>query len=135
MKELSGILQERRPEYIIAEARQNLDRCSENLQESLSNSLNNLQLKLQHMSDFLARATPMQLLKPFREKLKGLEGQLLAYHPYGPLTRGYAIVTLKKTGEILRTPDGLNRGDKLKVQLQKGSIEVKVHTFGKEKPM
>src|ERR1019366_6463161 len=120
VKELAGILQERRPDYLIAEARQDVDRHFEALQESLGQSLKDKQLKLQHLSDFLARATPLQLIKPFYEKLKGLEGQLNAYHPHGPLKRGYAIVTQKKTGKIIRSLKGVEIGDGLSIRLEKG---------------
>ena len=123
LKELAGILQERRPDYLIAEARQDVDRHFEALQESLGQSLKDQQLKLQHLSDFLARATPLQLIKPFHEKLRGLEAQLNAYHPHGPLKRGYAIVTQKKTGKILRSPKGVEIGDGLSIRLEKGSLE------------
>ena len=111
VQELAGILQERRPDYLIDEARQDLDRHTENLQSALNQSLKDQQLKLQHLSDFLARATPLQMIKPFHEKLKGLEAQLQAYHPHGPLKRrGYAIVTQQKTGNILRAVRGLEVG-------------------------
>lgn len=96
LQELSGILQERRPDYLITEARQNLDRRTEDLQEALLKALQDKKLILQRFGDFLSRATPLQAVKPFREKIHGLEAQLQAYHPYGPLKRGYAVVSLKR---------------------------------------
>jgi exodeoxyribonuclease VII large subunit len=126
LKELTGILQERRPDHLIAEARQDLDRRMETLQGALNQSLKDEQLKLQHLADFLARATPLQLIKPFRERVKGLEAQLQAYHPHGPLKRGYAIVTEKKSGKILRSAEGIKKGDRLAIQLGKGSLDSEV---------
>jgi exodeoxyribonuclease VII large subunit len=126
VRELTGILQERRPDYLIAEARQNVDRYFEGLQEALGQSLKDKQLQLQHLGDFLARATPLLAIKPYREKLKGLEAQLQAYHPHGPLKRGYAIVSRKKTGHILRTAKGLEKGEILAIQLEKGRVESEV---------
>ena len=126
LQELSGILQERRPDYLITEARQNLDRRTEDLQEALLKALQDKKLILQRFGDFLSRATPLQAVKPFREKIHGLEAQLQAYHPYGPLKRGYAVVSLKKTGEILRSPKGLKKGDRLGIQLQQGTLESEV---------
>jgi exodeoxyribonuclease VII large subunit len=132
VKELAGILQERRPDHLIAEVRQNLDRKTEDLQEALRQSLQEGKLHLQRFTDFLARSTPLQAVKPFREKLHGLEAQLQAYHPYGPLKRGYAVVSLKKTGEILRSPKGLKKGDRLGIQLQQGALESEVSTMDGE---
>ncbi len=126
LQELAGILQERRPDYLITEARQNLDRKTEDLQEALRQSLQEKKLHLQRFTDFLSRATPLLMVKPFREKLHGLGAQLQAYHPYGPLKRGYAVVSLKKTGEILRSPKGLEKGERLGIQLQQGTLESEV---------
>ena len=133
LKELSGILQERRPDYLIAEARQNLDRLGENAREALLQSLKDKQLQLQRLGDFLARATPLLAVKPFREKLKGLEAQLQAYHPHGPLKRGYAIVRDKKTGKILRSSKDVSRGDRLAIQLQAGTLDSEVVSTDQEK--
>jgi exodeoxyribonuclease VII large subunit len=69
---------------------------------------------------------PLQTIRPFREKLRGLEAQLQAYHPHGPLKRGYAIVTDRKSGKILRSAKELNQGDCLSIQLQKGRVESEV---------
>jgi len=126
LRELLGILQERRPDYLIAEARQDLDRKAEDLQEALSQALKDRQLEVQRYSDFLARVTPLSLVKPLREKIKGLEAQLQAYHPHGPLKRGYAIVSDKKTGKILRSADETQKGERLMIQLRKGRVESEV---------
>jgi exodeoxyribonuclease VII large subunit len=126
LQELLKTLKSRRPDLLLDQARQDLDRRMDDLQEALRQSLQDKKLGLQRLSDFLSRATPLQMMKPFREKLKGLEAQLQAYHPHGPLKRGYAIVRLSETDEILRSTMGLRKGNRLKVQLQKGSLESEV---------
>jgi exodeoxyribonuclease VII large subunit len=126
LRELSGILQERRPDHLIAEARQNLDRLAEDLEEGLLQKLQDQKLELQRFSDFLSRVTPLAQVQPYREKLKGLEAQLQAYHPHGPLKRGYAIVTQQRTGRILRSTEGVEVGDGLSIRLEKGTVESKV---------
>jgi exodeoxyribonuclease VII large subunit len=70
-------------------------------------------------------------MKPLKAKLDGLEAQLKAYHPHGPLKRGYAIVTHKKTGKILRSPDDAKKGDRLMIEVQKGKLESEVVSPGK----
>ncbi|HVZ80859.1 MAG TPA: exodeoxyribonuclease VII large subunit [bacterium] len=126
LKELAGILQERRPDHLMAEARQDLDRLAEDLEEGLLQNLQDQKLKLQRFSDFLARVTPMSQVQPYREKLKGLAAQLQAYHPHGPLKRGYAIVSEGSTGKILRDARQVAQGDRLHVQLGTGSLESEV---------
>ncbi len=126
LQELLKTLKSRRPDLLLDQARQDLDRRMDDLQEALRNSLQDKQLQLQRLSDFLARATPLQVMKPFREKLKGLEAQLQAYHPHGPLKRGYAIVTEKESGSIVRDAAQVKKGDRLMIRVKKGRVESEV---------
>ena len=128
-RDLEGFLQtlrDRRPDLLLDQARQDLDYRTEDLKSALSEKLKDHALRLQRSSDFLSRVTPMHLIAPLKERLKGLEAQLQAYHPHGPLKRGYAIVRRKDTGKILRSADEVKKGDKLTVELQKGSLESQV---------
>lgn len=126
LQELLKSLRGRRPDLLLDQARQDLDYRTEALKDALQNAWKDKQLQVRRLSDFLARATPLQAVHPLRERLKGLEAQLQAYHPHGPLKRGYAIVTRRKTGEILRSPKGLQKGEVLDIRLQKGSVESEV---------
>ncbi len=126
LTELLKTLRDRRPDLLLDQARQDLDYRTDDLETALENLLKDKQLRLQRMGDFLSRVTPLQTIKPYQEKLRGLEAQLQAYHPHGPLKRGYAIVMDKKNGKILRSSKGLNQGDRLMIQLQKGRLESEV---------
>ncbi len=126
LDEMGNSLRERRPDRLLDQARQQVDLSLENLRDALDQKLKDRQLQLDHLAGFLSRFTPLQLMKPLREKLNGLEAQLKAYHPHGPLQRGYAIVTSKKTGKILRSPADAAKGDRLIVELQKGKLESQV---------
>ena len=110
----------------MAQARQDLDYRTEELREALLTQLKDKQTQLTRLGGFLARSTPYRLITPYREKLQGFKAQLEAFHPLGPLKRGYAIVTHKKTGAILRSPKGLKKGDRLGIQLEKGILESEV---------
>jgi exodeoxyribonuclease VII large subunit len=123
---MANSLRERRPDRLLDQARQAIDLNLENLRDALDQKLKDRQLQLDHLTGFLSRFTPLQFMKPLREKLNGLEAQLKAYHPHGPLQRGYAIVTSKKTGKILRSPGDVSKGDRLIVELQKGKLESQV---------
>lgn len=126
LREHAGILEERRPDHLIAEARQTLDRLTEDFHGALEQALQDKKLELQRLGDFLARSTPLLAVQPYREKLKGLAAQLQAYHPHGPLKRGYAIVTQQRTGKILRSTEGVEVGDGLSIRLETGTVESKV---------
>jgi exonuclease VII large subunit len=119
-------LRDRRPDLLLDQARQDLDYRTDDLKSALQNLLKDKQINLQRMGDFLSQVNPLQMVRPYAEKLKGLEAQLQAYHPHGPLKRGYAIVSEKKSGKILRTTKDLSKGDRLLIQLQKGRLESEV---------
>jgi exodeoxyribonuclease VII large subunit len=133
LKELLVHLKDRRPDLLLDQARQELDYRSGELQDALLNLLKDNQLRVQRNADFLSRANPLMLVKPYAEKLKGLNAQLEAYHPHGPLKRGYAIVTDKKSGAILRNAKTVSKGDRVIVQLQKGKLESEVVSTEDEK--
>ncbi|HET9870184.1 MAG TPA: exodeoxyribonuclease VII large subunit, partial [bacterium] len=128
-RDLEGLLtslQDRRPSLLLDQARQTLDYQSEKLRGALEDRLKERGADLERLSGFLARTTPLQLMKPLKARLDGLEAQLKAYHPHGPLKRGYAIVTSKKTGKILRSPDDVKKGERLVIEVEKGKLESQV---------
>ncbi|HVM32755.1 MAG TPA: exodeoxyribonuclease VII large subunit [bacterium] len=128
-RDLEGLLtslQDRRPNLLLDQARQSLDFQSEKLRAGLETLMKDRAAELERLTGFLARTTPLQRLKPLRARLDGLEAQLKAYHPHGPLKRGYAIVTNKKTGKILRSPDEVKKGERLVIEVQKGKLESQV---------
>jgi exodeoxyribonuclease VII large subunit len=126
LRELMTNLKDRRPDKLLDQARQNLDYKAQELQDALRQRVQDNRLRYQRLADFLARTTPLQQLKPLQERLKGLEAQLQAYHPHGPLKRGYAIVRDKKSGEILRDAAKTRAGERLLIELQKGNVESEV---------
>ncbi len=133
LQELLSTLRDRRPDLLLDQARQDLDYRAEELKEALQTLRKDKQLQVQRASDFLNRVNPLQLVKPYQEKLKGLQAQLQAFHPHGPLKRGYAIVRDEKSGKILRTSQSLQKGDRLLIQLLKGKVESEVVSTEDEK--
>jgi exodeoxyribonuclease VII large subunit len=132
LKEALRALRDRRPDLLLDQARQDLDYRTADLREALAGLLKDNQLKVQRLSDFLSRTTPLTLVKPLRERLKGLEAQLAAYHPLGPLKRGYAIVSEKTSGRILRDAKEVAKGDRLRVRLKDGELESEVISSSRE---
>ena len=58
-------------------------------------------------------------------KAQSLELARTALHglnPEGPLERGYALVRVKRTGEFLRDPKGVTKGDGLDIRVRGGSV-------------
>ncbi len=126
LQQLLKTLRDRRPDLLLDQAKQNLDYRAEELKSALEDQLKEQESRLRRSIELLSRINPLQRLKPFQEKLKGLEAQLMAYHPRGPLKRGYAIVTRKGTGDILRSSQKLKKGERLEIELQKGRVESEV---------
>jgi exodeoxyribonuclease VII large subunit len=126
LQQLLKTLRDRRPDLLLDQARQDLDYRTQDLKDALETLFKDQSIRLVRSTELLSRFTPIHQLRPYQEKLRGLEAQLQAYHPHGPLKRGYAIVTQKGTGAILRSPKGLKKGDELLIQLQKGTVESEV---------
>ena len=57
-----------------------------------------------------------------REKLSGIAGKLESLSPLNVLKRGYAITTRLENSKPLRNIIDLSKGDKIKINLSKGSI-------------
>jgi len=56
-----------------------------------------------------------------RERLSGIAGKLESLSPLNVLKRGYTITTRLEDNKSLREAKGLNKGDKIKTKLSKGS--------------
>jgi len=58
----------------------------------------------------------------FRAAITGLEKTLHAVGPSSVLARGYAVVTLAKDGQVIRSVTQVRRGDPLQIQVQDGTF-------------
>lgn len=132
IRELANTLKERRPDLLLDQARQDLDYRTESLRAALMAGLKDSRANMSRLTDMVKRSTPIQRVKYSIERVKGLEAQLQAYHPHGPLKRGYAIVIQKKTGAILRSSKSVKAGERLLIQLEKGNLESEVLPSGPE---
>lgn len=87
-----------------------------------------IQEQLQHMDELeqrLQRALNT-ILNMARHKLDNMSRALHAVSPLATLTRGYAIVTREKTGEILRNAHQTFIGDKVITRLGEGELVCEV---------
>lgn len=66
------------------------------------------------------------LLKDQASRLEHLETVLQGQNPFGPLERGYSLVTRKDDGVLLRSATQVSPGDRLDIQTQKDRIPAKV---------
>ena len=66
------------------------------------------------------------IIKQQNHKLELLLGRLGTLSPLAVLSRGYAIVKRKKTGEVLHDSIGLEAGDQLQIQLAVGEVTATV---------
>jgi exodeoxyribonuclease VII large subunit len=135
----------RRPLERINASRQRLDDRQRALTFAVSNRIRNTAHRLTRISARLAAHHPRhtlalarqhqtvlsqrlrraldQLITHRRSQLEALHGQLNALSPLEVLRRGYSITTLKKTGQILRDPSQVKRGDRILTRLADGTTE------------
>lgn len=66
------------------------------------------------------------LLEQAKNRLQLLQARLNALSPEGVLSRGYSIVALKATGEIIRESGQARPNDALEIRLHKGHLEAQV---------
>ena len=79
----------------------------------------------------LGRAMQQQLDR-YKQQLAMQNRQLNAISPLSTLQRGYAIVTEKTSGALVKQPDQVAPGDKLAIRLNKGEIDSTVDAIHKK---
>jgi exodeoxyribonuclease VII large subunit len=79
----------------------------------------------QRVDDLLSRAeaSVCHSLALQRERLSGLEGQLMTINPLGTLERGYAIVHRRGSEEIVKSVNQVAPGDALDIRVTDGEFE------------
>jgi exodeoxyribonuclease VII large subunit len=148
MKRLGGRLDDFHPLRRLDEDRQRVDESAGDLERALRNLRSRGLDRLAHAGALLQRAVPLERLFSLRarvesgfrglrqgwtarssgekSRLKETETQLASLHPWAPLKRGYAVVSRKKDGKILRSRKGISPGEILDVRLSDGSLETEV---------
>ncbi len=106
---LQGRISEQNPKHRIERQRQTM----QNMQARLNNAL-------QRGFDLT------------RQKLVMLEQQLNTISPLSTLERGYAIVTERQTGKLVKQATQLNKGDQLSIRLAKAEIESTVDSISEK---
>jgi exodeoxyribonuclease VII large subunit len=83
----------------------------------------------QRVDDLLSRAeaSACHSLALQRERLSGLEGQLMSINPLGTLERGYAIVRRRESEEIVQSVKQVSPGDALDIRVADGEFEAEAH--------
>jgi exodeoxyribonuclease VII large subunit len=83
-----------------------------------------LHMLQQRLDDFAQRLNLniIHTLNTEREKLLGIAGKLESLNPLSVLKRGYTITTRLEDNKPLREAKSLNKGDKIKSRLFKGSV-------------
>jgi len=81
-----------------------------NKQQRLDELTSRARTAIQHRTDL------------FRAAITGLEKTLHAVGPSTVLARGYAVVTLEKSGQVIRSVTQVSRGDLLQIQVHDGTF-------------
>ncbi|MFN2267193.1 MAG: exodeoxyribonuclease VII large subunit [Desulfonatronovibrio sp.] len=66
------------------------------------------------------------MLRQEESHLDILSQRLLGLDPYGPIKRGYSLVTISKSGHFLRSVSDVQNGDELKIAVIDGKVRVRV---------
>ena len=127
---------------------QRLDDLQNSLSRCVRQSARQHQLKCRHLAERMARVRPAFQLRQRREvfeqaqsrcreqtahrvrelknKLQRLEANLRLLGPEQVLARGYSITWNAETGRVLRSPDMVHPGQKLRTKLKQGEITSRV---------
>lgn len=111
---------------------QKLDEQLGRIEMILSNSIRTARLKVELAFESLERF-PLRLIDRRRERLASLGERLKTLSPEATLQRGYSLTARADNGRILKTSEGLERGDRLRTRLYSGEIlsEVVEANYGK----
>jgi exodeoxyribonuclease VII large subunit len=87
-----------------------------------------LQTEQQRVDDWARRLTSAQSHRMELEtsRVEGMERRLEALNPFQVLARGYAVLTRKADGHLIRSVDDMNPGDGMQVRLGDGELEATV---------
>jgi exodeoxyribonuclease VII large subunit len=107
----------------VTELREQLDRDRAALARGARRSLERHAARLEQTHERLRRA-PALLVERRRAGLEHAAGRLRALSPSATLNRGYAIVRAGE--EIVRSPDAVDRGDAIDVEVAEGRFGARV---------
>jgi exodeoxyribonuclease VII large subunit len=130
------------------EDRQRVDESALDLEREFRNLRTQGRERLSGMGRALQRAVPLERLSSLRarvdsgsrglrqgwnlrvgegqSRLQGTLARFESLHPLAPLKRGYAVVSRKKDGKILRSRLGVPPGEILELRLSDGKLEAEV---------
>ena len=97
------------PEHAINTYRQRLDELSYRFHQTLKTKLDHKTLQLKHLQHTLHSLNPQSVLK-----------------------RGYAIVTARKDGNLIRTTQQVQQDDTILIQLSRGSLDARITKVNQE---
>lgn len=132
LNDLSNRLMRNRPAAIIQRLRNRLADAMKRLSERHPrHTLTTGRMRIESMEARLTRAMRAQIDRS-RQRVDASARHLRAIGHQQVLARGYSITTLKRTGEVLRSPAQVQPGDRIVSQLAEGQI---ASTVGDAKQM
>lgn len=143
--QLAERLEERRPAAVVGRMREDLAAMASRLGSAMSRRLGQARRRLDGYVEQLHERHPRHRLRLYDQQIastaarleramrqehrrmqdcvEALASHLQAIGPQQVLARGYSITTLKKGGQVVRSPDQLSGGEILVTRLADGSIE------------
>jgi exodeoxyribonuclease VII large subunit len=65
-------------------------------------------------------------MRELKTRLAALQGELRLLGPEQVLARGYSITMIAETGQVLRDPQQVKSGEKIKTRLKSGELRSRV---------
>ena len=118
---LGANLAQLHPRALLAQRHSRLSVQSQRLQRAMAHLHSHRKSSIGIQATVLSRAA-VRLLRYQRERVRGLERQLVSMDPHGVLRRGYSL-TLHKDGSVVRSAGEVKLGQSIISRLADGSIE------------
>jgi len=99
--------------------------AASNLERNVRIFLQPLAQRVDDVRDELAQGIRERVLGR-RHRYELAARELVSYSPLSVLERGYAVVTLDRTGSTLVSADGVRRGDGVEIRLARGGLRATV---------
>lgn len=106
----------------------------ENLKRNFNLILKNYLLRLDESKDLLNRSI-IDLIKSTKHRIELVTNIITSNSPLTILKKGYAAVTLKKTGKILKEARNAAINDKIDVKLYRGSLGAEIKEIIKDEDL
>jgi len=114
------------PFAILGQAAQHLDDLSEDLSQTMQQSVVTKKLQLAGLQRQLLALDPMVRVQHLKQKLSQLTSHLKSIDPKNLLTKGYSILFRENSNSVIFSPNEVQAGENVRVLVKDGEIKARV---------